>query len=211
MAQFTSIFVLPVIVACLSNAVGVSVAFDPSTDPVFQKMVRVNAGLKSYTAHVDVETRVLFGRFTLHGTLYDWGSASKVVFDDVPGIAKSAVENQPAIEAPSAWPARYRIGIVSQTPDTTTYQLVPLDPGDRRTVDAVVQNDSGLVSEYIWSNVNGMTITSFQTYESVAGYQLVQSTITKTRGRGLRASSTTSFTEYALNGAIPGSVVSAGP
>jgi hypothetical protein len=182
--------------------------FDPSADAVFQKIVRVNPGLKSYTAHVEVRTRIFFGHFTLCGTLYNWGPASKVVFDHVPSIAKSAVANQPTIEAPSAWAARYTMSLVSQTAVATTYRLVPRDANGLRSIDVVADNASGLIREYTWSSRDGLTITSDPTYESIGGYQLIESTVTKTRGGGMQTESVTSFTDYDLNEPIPATIVS---
>jgi MFS family permease len=135
---------------------------------------------------------------------------SRASFDNVPAIAKSTVENQPSIGAASGWSKQYAISVVSRTADATTYRLLPLAHERVRSIDAVVQNASGLVQRYVWSNSNGLTITSDQTYESVGGYQLVGSTSTKTRG-GVRADSQTTFTNYQLNVALPDSVFTASP
>jgi outer membrane lipoprotein-sorting protein len=195
--------------ACLSMAPAGAQTFDSSTDPVFQKMLGVNKGLQSYKAHIEVATRLRLGSFTLRGTLYDRGDKSKVVFDNVPSIAKSTVENQPSIGAASTWPARYTISVVSRTPVTTSYRLVPTASESVRSIDVVVLNASGLVQEYVWSNSNGMTITSDQTYESIGGYQLVETTSTTTRGAGVHADSKTMFTNYELNVAVPDSIFTA--
>jgi hypothetical protein len=72
----------------------------------------------------------------------------------------------------------------------------------------VADNASGLIRQYTWSNDNGLTITSDQTYRSVGGYRLIESTITRTRGRGMNAESVASFTDYDLNDSIPASIVS---
>jgi len=202
--------ILGLVLGCASFSAAGAQTFDPSTDPVFQRMLGVNKGLQSYQAHIDVTTRLLLGSFTLHGTLYDRGDQSKVVFDNVPAIAKSTVENQPSIGAASGWSKQYAISVVSRTADATTYRLLPLAHERVRSIDAVVQNASGLVQRYVWSNSNGLTITSDQTYESVGGYQLVGSTSTKTRG-GVRADSQTTFTNYQLNVALPDSVFTASP
>jgi outer membrane lipoprotein-sorting protein len=204
---FVLALTLATIAPCVSYA-SPTTEFDPTSDAVFQKIVRVNSGLKSYTAHVEVTTRFLFGRFTLRGTLYNWGPESRVVFDHVPAIAKSAVANQPTIEAPSEWAARYTISLVSQTPDVTTYRLVPRDANGMRSIDIVADNRTGLVREYTWSNENGLRITSDPTYASIGGYQLVASTATTTQGRGMRAESNTIFTDYDLNEPIPATIVS---
>jgi hypothetical protein len=192
---------------CLSSVPATADTFDPGGDPVFQKLLHFNAGLKSYTAHVDVETRVFFGGFSLHGTLYYWGH-SKVVFDNVPALARSAVDHQPSIEGPALWVADYAISLLARTPDTTTYRLVPIDSDNLREVDVAVQNATGLITQYVWSTAAGMTITSDQTYESIDGYQLVASTVNETHGAGLHTHSKTSFTNYVLNGTIPDSVIS---
>jgi hypothetical protein len=196
------------IIAAATSHVPASTTFDPATDAVFQKIVRVNPGLKSYSARVEVTTKFFFGHVTLCGTLYNWGPASKVVFDHVPSIAKSAVANQPTIEAPSEWPARYSISVEARTADATTYRLVPRETGGVRSIDVVADNASGLIREYTWSNENGVTITSDPTYGSIGSYRLIESTVTTMRGRGIRTESNTVFTGYNLNDPIPASVVS---
>ncbi len=208
MNRLTTSLLITIVMTFLSRAPAVADQFDPAGDPVFQKLLHVNAGPKSYTAHVDVETRMFFGRLNLHGTLYNWGSESKVVFDHVPALAKSAVDHQPSIEAPAAWSARYTIALLGQTPQTTTYRLIPREANDVREVDVAVQNATGLITQYVWSTASGMTITSAPTYESIDGYELVASTVTETRGGGLHTRSTTNFTNYALNETIPDSVIS---
>jgi len=209
MMRLTTSLVLAAVTTFLSSGVPAAADdFDPAGDAVFQRMLHFNAGPKTYTAHVDVETRMFFGRMSLHGTLYDWGDESKVVFDHVPSLAKGAVDHQPSIEAPQQWTARYTIALVGQTPETTTYRLVPRRPGDVREVDVAVQSATGLITQYVWSTASGMTITSAPTYESIDGYELVASAVTETRGGGLCMRSTTNFTNYALNETIPDSVIS---
>ncbi len=202
------LLVLATMTAPLSLASAATAGFDPGGDPVFQKLLHLNTGLKSYTAHVDVETRMFFGRLALHGTLYNWGSNSKVVFDHVPMLAKGAVEHQPSIEGPAEWPVRYTMTLLAQTSDATTYRLVPRESDNPREVDVAVQNASGLITQLVWSSATG-TITSDLTYESLDGYELVASTVTQTRGNGLNARSTSTFSNYALNESIPDSIISA--
>jgi len=185
--------------------------FDVRTDPVFQKVLGVNKGLQSYTAHIDVETRVFFGSFGLHGTVYRRGDQSIVVFDRVPGIAKSAVSKMPTINGPGDWQRRYAISIAARTADTTTFRLIPFSAERVRSIDVLVSNASGLVLEYVWSNVDGQTITSDETYEAIGGYELVRSSTTTTRGGSIHADSTTVFTNYALNASVPDSILASTP
>lgn len=198
-----------VALACLAFSAAGAQTFETSTDPVFQKVLGVNKGLASYQAHMEVATRLPLGSFTLRGTLYSRTDQSKVVFDNVPAIARPMVENQPSIGPASSWAKRYAISVLSRTSDATTYHLVPLEQGSVRSIDAVVQNSSGLVQRYAWSQQNGMTITSDQTYEAVGGYQLVRTTSTKTRGGGVHADSETTFSNYQLNVRLPDSVFAA--
>jgi len=183
--------------------------FDARTDPAYQKALAVNKGLQSFTAHIDVETRVFFGRFGLQGTLYRRGDQQIVVFDRVPAIARAAVSNMPTISGPGDWPKRYDMSVAARTADTTTFRLIPLRADTARSIDVVVSNASGLILEYAWSNVNGQTITSDETYETIDGYELVRSSTTTTRGGGFHANSTTVFTNYALNATVPDSVLAA--
>jgi hypothetical protein len=185
--------------------------FDARTDIVYLKALGINKGLQSYTAHIAVETRVFFGRFGLDGTVYRRGDRQIVVFDRVPAIARAAVSNMPTISGPGDWPRRYAMSITARTAETTTFRLIPLRAENARKIDVVVSNASGLVLEYAWSNVNGQTITSDQTYETIGGYELVQSSSTTTRGGGIDAASTTVFTDYALNATVPDSILASTP
>jgi hypothetical protein len=125
--------------------------YQPSTDPVFKKMLALNHDLTSYTAHIDVKTRVNILSFSLHGTLYAKGTRTKVQFDNVPGIAKSSVENQPSVSAPSTWPADYDMSIAVRDATTTIYHLVPRAADSAVTsVDVTVANATGLVQRYLW-------------------------------------------------------------
>ena len=65
--------------------------------------------------------------------------------------------------------------------------------------------------EYVWSTVDGQTITSDQTYEKIGEYELVRSSTTTTSGRGINTASTTAFTNYALNATVPDSILAATP
>lgn len=199
----------PVIVALALlglRSAALSGAFDAATDPTFRKLLAANAGLGTYTAHITVHTRLRISSFTLHGTLYGKNGRVKIVFADVPAIAKSTIENQPELPPPSAWAASYAISVAAKDALTTTYHLVPLTEDRVNSVDAVVQNASGLVVRYVWSNKNGLTITSDQTFVSVGAYQLVGTTTTKTRGVAIRADSETTFSDYQLGVAVPDSL-----
>jgi outer membrane lipoprotein-sorting protein len=196
-------------IAAISPAVAQTL--DARADPVYQKALGVNKGLQTYTAHIAVETHVFFGRFGLEGTVYHRGDRQIVIFDRVPAIARAAVSNMPTICGPAEWPRRYTMSIAARAADTTTFRLVPLRAENARSVDVIVSNASGLVTEYAWSNVNGQTITSDQTYETIDGYELVQSSTTTTRGDGINAASTTVFTNYELNATVPDSILTSTP
>jgi hypothetical protein len=200
-----------IVAAFVTLAPAAGETFDAGTDSVFQKAVGVNRGLQSYTARIDVEARVFFGRFHLHGTVYHRGDRSTVLFDRVPAIARAAVSNMPTVTGPGDWPRSYAMSIGARSADTTTFRLVPLAPEHVRSIDVVVSNATGLIMEYVWSTVDGQTITSDETYETIGEYQLVRSTETTTRGAGINTNSTTLFTDYALNATVPDSILAASP
>jgi hypothetical protein len=199
------------VAACATIAPATGQTFDARTDPVYQKVLDVNKGLQSYTAHISVETRLFFGRFGLDGTVYRRGDQSIVVFDRVPALARGAVNNMPTISGPGGWPRRYTMSIAARTADTTTFRLVPLRAEHARSIDVVVSNALGLALEYTWSNVDGQTITSDETYETIDGYELVRSCTTTTRGTSIHTVSTTVFTNYVLNATVPDSILASTP
>jgi hypothetical protein len=200
-----------VLAACVAVGPAAAQPFDARTDATFQKALGVNRGLQSYTARIDVDTRVLFGRFGLQGTVYHRDDQSIVVFDRVPAIAKGAVSSMPTMSGPGDWTRRYAMSIAARDAETTTFRLVPFVAQRVRSIDAVVSNASGLVLEYAWSNGDGQTITSDQTYETIDGYELVRSIATTIRGGFIHAKSTSVFTSYALNATVPDSILAATP
>ncbi len=203
--------ILGLFVAYATVTPALSQTLDVRANSIYQKALAVNKGLESYTAHIAVETHVLFGHFGLDGTLYHRGDRQTVVFDRVPAIARAAVGNMPTISGPGDWPRRYTMSIEARATDTTTFRLIPLRAESAKSIDVVVSNASGLVLEYVWSNVNGQTITSDQTYETIDGYELVQSSTTTTRGGPIAAASTTLFTNYTLNAPVPDSILASTP
>jgi len=197
--------------ACATIAPAAGQTVDARTDLAYQKALGVNKGLQSYTAHIAVDTRVFFGRFGLDGTVYCRGDQSVVLFERVPMIAKAAVSKMPTISGPGDWPRRYAMSIAARTGDTTTFRLIPVRAENARSIDVVVSNASGLVLEYAWSIVNGQTITSDETYETINGYELVRSITTTMRGGVINAVSTTVFTNYAINAVVPESILASTP
>jgi hypothetical protein len=183
-------------------------AFDPAADPVFQKALDVNRGLRTFRGKISVHTRLLLGSFTLRGTIYEREGIDKIVFDNVPGIAKSFVDQQPTVGEPPTWLKQYAISLERRDADTTTYRLEPRTAGSVRSIEAVVQNDSGLVTRYVWKNANGTSIASDQTYETIEGFRLVASSRTALRGGVLNADSSSTFEDYALNVDVPDAVFS---
>jgi hypothetical protein len=181
-------------------------SFDPKTDPVFVKMVGVNAGLRSYKAHIEVETRVMLASFTLRGTIYDKNGRTKIAFDNLPALARLSAQNQPNIGAVVSWPATYAISIAARDRETTTYHLVPNAVDKVRSIDVVARNDSGLVQRYVWLNVNGLTIASDQSFITIGEYRMIGSSDTETHGRGLNTTSHAVFSNYEINSAVPESV-----
>ena len=182
--------------------------FDPAADPVFQKALDVNRGLRTFRGKINVHTRLLLGSFTLRGTIYERDGVDKIVFDNVPSIAKSFVDQQPTVGEPPTWLRQYAISLDRRDADTTTYRLEPRTAGNVRSIQAVVQNESGLVTRYVWKNANGTSIASDQTYETIEGFRLVVSSRTALRGGVISADSASTFTDYALNIDVPDAVFS---
>jgi hypothetical protein len=175
-------------------------------DPVFRKMLAINRDLTSYTAHVEVKTRIHILGITLRGTVYSKGDNTKIDFDNVPGPAKGMVANQPQIGPVSSWPSAYEIAVTDRTPSSTTFHLVPRSDESVASVDVTVDNATGLAQRYVWNNVNGSIVTSDETYAPVEGHPLPSTVSTTMSGKGLHADSQTTFSDYQLNVPIPDSV-----
>jgi outer membrane lipoprotein-sorting protein len=180
--------------------------FHPKADPVFRKMLAVNKDLESYTAHIEVKTRIHILGITLRGTVYSKGENTKIDFDNVPGPAKSLVENQPQIGAVSTWASAYAITVTDRNASTTTYHLVPRAEESVDSIEVTVENATGLAQRYVWNNANGSIVTSDETYAPVEGHPLPSAVTTTMRGKGLHADSQTTFSEYQINVPVPDSV-----
>ena len=200
-----AILVLVCVLACLPSRAPADV-FEPKTDPVFQKMLAIDRNLRTYQAHITVEAHVMLATFTLRGTIYYKNGRSKVIFDNVPSIAKSIVQNQPTLPAASTWLGKYDVSVATRDTDTTRYHLVPIGDSPLKSVEALARNETGLVQQFVWEYTNGGIVTSDQTFETVDGYQVVHASDTTTRGRGLHTNSHSTFTDYQFNVDVPDSV-----
>jgi len=191
----------------LGAAASAGVAIHPAADPVFQRMLAVNHDLRSYTAQIEVRTRIGSRLSTLRGTVYAKGDRTKIRFDGVRAPGHPSVRHEPSIGAPSMWSRAYAVSIAVRDRTTTIFHLVPRAKGTGIDgIDVTVANATGLVQRYLWTDSDGTTIASDQHYEQIGGHVLPRFTQTQITGRGTRAESETTFSNYRLNAGVPDSV-----
>jgi hypothetical protein len=178
---------------------------------VYEKMVRWSAGIKSSIADIEVHTHMRGfppASFTFHGHSYFKAPDKQaVVFDDVPGLMRGLVKDSPAIEPVPVWPERYDVTIAGDDGTTTTFHLVPKDSQSQvAAADVDVDDATGLVARYTFTNTNGSSVTTEQTYEPLGRHQVVASQVGHARGHGYNAEVTTTFSNYRFNVPVPDDV-----
>ncbi len=178
---------------------------------VYEKMLRWSAGIKTSVADIEVHTHMRSfppASFTFHGhSYYKAPDKQAVIFDDVPGLMRGLVKDSPTIEPVPVWPERYDVTIAGDDGTTTTFHLVPKDPQAQvAAADVEVEDATGLATRYAFTNRNGSSVTTEQTYEPLGPHQVVASQTGHARGHGYSAEVTTAFSNYRFNVPVPDDV-----
>ncbi|MGP6157450.1 MAG: LolA family protein [Vulcanimicrobiaceae bacterium] len=174
------------------------------SNPVYGKMLRWGAGIRTSVADIEVHTHMRSfppASFTFHGhSYYEAPDKQAVVFDDVPSLMRGLVKDSPTIEPVPVWPEYYDGTVAGDDGTTTTFHLVPKDSQSKvASADVDVDDTTGLVARYTFTNQNGSTVDTEQTYEPLGRRQVVASQIGHARGHGYNAEVTTTFSNYRFN------------
>jgi outer membrane lipoprotein-sorting protein len=183
------------------------VAAAPSS--LVQRMAAVNPNLQSYTAtlHVVIALHTLPLSPTLDGNYYfKRPDKQAVVFDSVPMLAQQFQKIYPKVDPPDTWQTLYDISTLSSNGGTTTLRLTPKRSGRVTHLDVIVDDASAMPSSFIWTYVDGGTVSFDQAYARVGGNYLVRSQSGKVNLPSYSADVTTTFSNFQLNVPVPDTV-----
>ncbi len=171
------------------------------SNPAYEKLLRWNTGFDTSVADVAIRTQLRsfpFLSFTFHGHLYFKAPGQQaIVLDDVPDLMRGLVKDSPMVDPSPVWPERYDATLSGDDGKTTTFHLVPKDSQSHiASIDAAVADDTGFVARYTFTNKNGSTVTTAQTYEQIGPREAVASQVGYAHGRGYSAQITTTFSNY---------------
>ncbi len=178
---------------------------------LYEKMLRWSVGIKTSVADIEVHTHMRSfppASFTFHGHSYFKAPDQQaIVFDDVPHLMRGLVKDSPSIEPVPLWPERYDATVAGDDGTTTTFHLVPKDVASHiAAADVDVDDGTGLVTRYTFTNVNGSKVTTDQTYERIGPHEVVATQQGRASGHGYDAEVTTTFSNYRFNVPVPDEV-----
>jgi hypothetical protein len=186
--------------------IGSSIAADaPGADagPVYARMQRVNAALKSYEAdlHVDVTTHGFpFISPSLDGKAYfEQPDKNAVVFETVPALASQFKKVYPQLEPPAEWSSVYDVTPGADDGTTAKFRLVRKKDGRIDHVDVTVDDRTATVTSMAYIYKDGGTISFQQTYAVLNGNYVIKSQTGKVDIPHYSADVASEFSNYKLN------------
>lgn len=171
-------------------------------------MVRQSAGIRSSICDIEVQTKLKSfppASFTFHGHSYFQAPDKQTVtFDNVPGPLRGMFRDSPHIAPAAVWPSVYEVTVAGDDGSTTTFHLVPKDSNSAIDhADVFVDDRTGLVSQFGFTNRNGSTVTTNNTYQRVGAHMVVAGQTGTADGHGYRAAVTSTFSNCQFNVPLP--------
>lgn len=142
------------------------------------RMVALNPGLTSYTAHisstVDVHN-IPFMHPVLEGMYYHKRpSMNKIVITSgLPGMAKQFSKLYPHVPSPSQWSSLYEVAFVQNNAGTTTLRLTPRKHGRVAHITVQIDDANATVSQMRWDYVDGGFAQLIQSFAVIDGRRVV--------------------------------------
>jgi outer membrane lipoprotein-sorting protein len=176
------------------------------SNPVYRRMVAVNAGLHSYKAdiHADIALKTFpFLSPSLDGNVYFKQPDKQAVnFDTVPALAAQFKKLYPRVEPPGAWPAIYTISVLGDDNGQTTFRLVPRKHGRVAHLDVKADDTTATIRSMTWTYEDGGYVTFDQTVFTKSGNYLIKSQTGHVELSSYKADVTIAYSNYKLNVAI---------
>lgn len=193
--------VLALLVTALAGTA--ALADDVWTNPLFVRMEKLNADVKSYTAalHVDVAMKSFpFLSPGLDGNVYfEQPDKTAVVFDTVPVLAEQFKKVYPKVDPPSKWPELYDMSVLSDEKGTTTFRLVPKNAARVEHLDVQANDRNATVVAMTWTYKDGGYVALSQQYGTFSGHLLVNRQTGHVELPSYQADVTAAFSGYKLN------------
>jgi hypothetical protein len=182
---------------------GTARADDASTNPLFLRMQKLNADVKSYTAalHVDIAMKSFpFLSPGLDGSVYfERPDKTAVVFDTVPVLAEQFKKVYPKVDPPSKWPELYDMSVLSDEKGTTTFRLVPKNAARVDHLDVQADDRNATIVAMTWTYRDGGYVTLAQQFGTFSGHLLVNRQTGRVELPSYQADVTAAFSGYKLN------------
>jgi len=183
---------------------------DAATNPLFKRMVALNADLRTYTAAVKLDVALKTFPYispTLEGNVYfKRPDKEAVVFDTVPALASQFKKVYPNVEPPARWTDLYDVAVLSDDGGLTTFRLVPKKNGRVEHLDVKVDDATATIRNYTWTYKDGGYVMFDQSFRSIDGNYLVDKQSGHVELPSYKADVTSNFTNYKLNVAVEDSV-----
>jgi hypothetical protein len=183
------------------------------SNQVLQRLIALNAGLRSYTASIGAD--VVMHSFpylsaSVSGMYYHKEpSKDKVVFTSgLPFIAKQFSNVYPHVESPARWNDVYVMSVERDDGTYTTFKLVPRSPGRIDHIDAKIADKTGELAQLRWNYIDNSYATLNQTYGKVGPFRLVTHESGHFEDPNYNADLTSTFSNFKLNAPIPDSTFS---
>jgi len=177
---------------------------------LFQRMTRVNAGLRSYKAdlHIDVALKsFLTLTQSLDGNVYyKQPDEQAVVFEVVPALASEFKKLYARIEPPDRWATIYAFAVLGDQQGITTYRLEPRKHSRITHLDVKVDDATATIRGYVWHYEEGGSIAFDQSFTTIDGNYLVNGQVGRVDLPSYKADVKSSLTNYRLNVAIDNDV-----
>jgi hypothetical protein len=177
---------------------------------LFQRMTRVNAGLRSYKAdlHIDVALKsFLTLTQSLDGNVYyKQPDEQAVVFEVVPALAGEFKKLYARIEPPGRWASLYAFAVLGDENGCTTYRLAPRKHSRITHLDVKVDDATATIRGYVWNYEEGGSIAFDQSFTTIDGNYLVNGQVGRVNLPSYKADVKSSLTNYRLNVAIDNNV-----
>ncbi|MGH7729250.1 MAG: hypothetical protein ACREM2_10760 [Vulcanimicrobiaceae bacterium] len=183
---------------------------DPASDPLFRRMVALNASLATYRAHVHLD--VALHSFPFISSAFDGSVYYKrpdkyaVDFDTVPALAAEFKKVYPHLDPPSLWPTLYDMATLSDQAGTSTLRLVPKKNGRVDHLDVEVDDATATIRRYTWTYKDGGDIGFTQTFSDQGGKFLPATQLGTVDLPAYKASLVAHFSAYRLNVALADSL-----
>jgi hypothetical protein len=183
---------------------------DAATNPLFKRMVALNADLRTYTAAVKLDVALKTFPYispTLEGNIYyKRPDKEAVVFDTVPALASQFKKVYPNVEPPARWTELYDVAVLSDDGTQTAFRLVPKKNGRVEHLDVKVDDATATIRNYTWTYKDGGYVMFDQSFRSIDGNYLVDKQSGHVELPSYKADVTSNFTNYKLNVAVEDSV-----